>query len=131
MPTNEERRNLAQNLRGGYDVTWNSNGLFWLNGTLFGMDICARSEEKIRNGLRHLAAFIEPEPERACDRDGLLALADLLKTPEQEVDCAKCPLRKWCEEARDSGHVITCFDCKVWHTADAIREMCGAEAVSL
>lgn len=67
MPTNEERRNLAQNMRGGYDVTWNSNGLFWLNGTLFGMDICARSEEKIRNGLRHLAAFIDPEPELTCE----------------------------------------------------------------
>lgn len=64
--TGEERRRLAENLRGGYDVTWNANGLFWLNGTLFGMDICARSEEKIRNGLRHLAAFIEPEPELTC-----------------------------------------------------------------
>lgn len=40
--TDKERRRLAENLRGGYDVTWNANGLFWLNGTLFGMDICAR-----------------------------------------------------------------------------------------
>lgn len=68
--TDKERRRLAENLRGGYDVTWNANGLFWLNGTLFGMDICARSEEKIRNGLRHLAAFIEPEPERTCRNVG-------------------------------------------------------------
>lgn len=66
MATDDERRRLAENLRGGYDVTWNANGLFWLNGTLFGMDICARSEETIRNGLRSLAAFIEPEPERTC-----------------------------------------------------------------
>lgn len=66
--------------------------------------------------------------EPARDRDALLALAEVLSTPELETDCGTCPLRKWCEEARDSGNRITCFECKLWHTADSIREACGEEA---
>lgn len=62
------------------------------------------------------------------DRDALMTLAEVLSTPELETDCVTCPLRKWCEEARDSGNRITCFECKLWHTADAIREACGEEA---
>lgn len=65
MPTNDERRRLADNMR-TFDVVGDARGRIWLNGTLFGMDICARSEETIRNGLRRLAAFVEPEPERTC-----------------------------------------------------------------
>lgn len=61
------------------------------------------------------------------DRDALLALAEVLSTPELETDCGTCPLRKWCEEARDSGNRITCFECKLWHTADVIREALGIE----
>lgn len=62
-----------------------------------------------------------------CDRDALLALAEVLSTPELETDCGTCPLRKWCEEARDSGNWITCFECKLWHTADVLREALGIE----
>ena len=65
MPTDDERRWLADNMR-TFDVVGDARGRIWLNGTLFGMDICARSEETIRNGLRRLAAFVEPEPERTC-----------------------------------------------------------------
>ena len=62
MITSEERRRVAQNLRGGFDIVGDAGGRFWLNGTLFGLDISARSEESIRGGLYHLADFIEPDP---------------------------------------------------------------------
>lgn len=88
-------------------------------GTCDGHGLCV----SFRNVTYYCESF-EPMP----DVDALLALADLLRTPELETDCGTCPLRKWCEEARDSGNRITCFECKLWHTADAIREACGEEA---
>lgn len=67
MPTDDERREVAARLRGGYDVVSDAHGRFWLNGTLFGMDITARSEERIRDGLARLADLIEPgEPKVKC-----------------------------------------------------------------
>ena len=60
MITDDERREVAARLRGGYDVVSDAHGRFWLNGTLFGMDITARSEERIRDGLARLADLIEP-----------------------------------------------------------------------
>ena len=60
MATDDERREVAARLRGGYDVVSDAHGRFWLNGTLFGMDITARSEERIRDGLARLADLIEP-----------------------------------------------------------------------
>ena len=59
MVSMEERRRIARALRGGYDVVSDAGGRFWLNGTLFGLDISARSEERIRCGLRHLAGLID------------------------------------------------------------------------
>lgn len=82
-----------------------------------------RQHEKERDFINRLADLIEP----SCDRDALLALAEVLSTPELETDCGTCPLRKWCEEARDSGNRITCFECKLWHTADVIHEALGIE----
>lgn len=62
MITSEERRRVAEALRGGFDIVSDAGGRFWLNGTLFGLDISARSEERVRGGLYHLADFIEPDP---------------------------------------------------------------------
>lgn len=86
MATDAERREVAARLRGGYDVVSDAHGRFWLNGTLFGMDITARSEERIRDGLARLADLIDPDCEdgryegvrtaRPVDREALLALAD-------------------------------------------------------
>ena len=61
MVSDDERRRIAKVLRGGYDVVSDDFGRFWLNGTLFGMDIMARSEEGIREGLARLADLIDPE----------------------------------------------------------------------
>lgn len=62
------------------------------------------------------------------DRSRLIELANVLSAHEQEADCGKCPLRKWCEGARDTGRPITCHECKTWHTADVIREACGVKS---
>ena len=86
MATDDERREVAERLRGGYDVVSDAHGRFWLNGTLFGMDITARSEEQIRDGLSRLADLIDPDCEegrysvastvRPVDREALLRMAD-------------------------------------------------------
>lgn len=121
MATDAERREVAARLRGGYDVVSDAHGRFWLNGTLFGMDITARSEERIRDGLARLADLIDPDCEdgryegvrtaRPVDRGALLELADEM---EEEgvgafsttvrggwlVDSA-CRIREACGEVHD------------------------------
>lgn len=73
---------MAEILRGGYDIVSDSAGWHWLNGTLFGMSIMARSEDCIRNGLEELADLIDSDDAQSrdaakmVDRDALLALAD-------------------------------------------------------
>lgn len=59
--TDDERRRIARVLRGGFDVVSDDFGRFWLNGTLFGLDIMARSEERIRDGLSRIADLIDPD----------------------------------------------------------------------
>lgn len=81
----DERRKLADNMR-VFDVVEDGRGRYWLNGTLFGMDVSARSEEGLRNGMVRLASFIDPDCEegrysvartvRPVDRKALLALAE-------------------------------------------------------
>lgn len=112
MPTDEERRRLAGNMR-VFDVVGDGRGRYWLNGTLFGMDVSSRSEEGLRNGMAYLASFIEPEAPASsdsgatCDRDALLALAsDIDKQTDGSMFDA------WLED----GHYI----------ARRIREAVGA-----
>lgn len=60
----------------------NGVGRYWLDGTLFGMEISARSEERIRFGMDRLADLIDPvekhfaDAGKMVDREALLALAD-------------------------------------------------------
>lgn len=56
------RRRLAESMR-AFDAVPDGRGRFRLDGTLFGMDITARSEEALRDGMAHLAALIEPGAE--------------------------------------------------------------------
>lgn len=72
MPTSEERREVVRNLREPFDVVGQGRYVA-LNGTLFGMQLLANDEQTLRNGVKHLAYLIEPEP--TVDRDALLALA--------------------------------------------------------
>ena len=123
MATDAERREVAARLRGGYDVVSDAHGRFWLNGTLFGMDITARSEERIRDGLARLADLIDPDCEdgryegvrtaRPVDREALLALAD-----ELEEDA--------CWEVQTPGDASGAWRLK--DACDRIREACGVDA---
>ncbi len=121
MATDDERRRVADNMR-TFDVVGDACGRYWLNGTLFGMDISARSEERIRSGMLHLAAFIEPAPKCSeatpkCDRDALLALADKMARMPQ---CDLCPVTVSCTE-----HADGCAGALMGHYASSIREACG------
>ena len=83
MASDDERRRMARILRGGYDVAGDASGRFWLNGTLFGLDVSARSESDVRRGLLMLAEFIDPAPASSdavpkCDCGALLVLAEEL-----------------------------------------------------
>ena len=80
MATDDERRRVARVLRGGFDVVSDAYGRFWLNGTLFGVDITARSEEKIRDGLSRLADLIEPHR----------------GSGGRTILCAHCESASWC-----------------------------------
>ena len=90
MPTNDERRWLADNMR-VFDVVGDGRGRYWLNGTLFGMDISARSEEGLRIGMARLASFIEPDEARLAsfiEPDAILDKPDETGRPvsEPEID---------------------------------------------
>lgn len=87
MDTDGKRRHLAERMRGGYDVVSDARGRFWLNGTLFGMDITARSEERIRDGLARLADLIEPgDTSQSCRGD--------VDPTERGIDS----IYEWCRE---------------------------------
>ena len=88
MPTDDERCEVAARLRGPFDVI-GQGGYVSLNGTLFGMQLLANSENELRAGVRRLADLIEPSDgqnerdvsdgldcETRVDRDALLKLAD-------------------------------------------------------
>lgn len=131
-PTDEERRRLANNMR-TFDVVGGADGRYWLNGTLFGMDVSARSEECIRDGMAHLAFFVETgdvvtgeacELEGACegrplppmvDRDALLALA-------ADVE------RLAGEQEASFFHVVQVHESTLSTIAARIREACGEAA---
>ena len=132
MATYDERRRLAANMC-VFDVVGDGRGRYWLNGTLFGMDISARSEEGLRDGMAHLASFIEPDAipdnpdetgrplsEPEIDREPLLALADEMVSFRSPY-CAECDVRKACDE---SSH--ECVTLWVREYGKRIREAVGA-----
>lgn len=66
MPTDTERREVARRLRGPFDVIGQGRYVS-LNGTVFGMQLLANSENELRAGVRRLADLIDPgEPEGVC-----------------------------------------------------------------
>lgn len=70
MPTSDVRREIAERMRGPFDVCECVRHTY-LNGTIFGMQVCARDELELRNGMRHLADLIDPtchaEQDYDCD----------------------------------------------------------------
>lgn len=63
-PTSDERREVAERMRGPFDVC-GCLGHTYISGTLFGMQVCARDETALRDGMRHLADLIDPTCEVA------------------------------------------------------------------
>ena len=118
MPTDDERRLLADNMR-VFDVIGDAIGRYWLSGTLFGMDISARSEERIRDGMHRLVNFIDPD-----------TTSDTTKSAEDTTKCDREALLEVATELESAG-----FGCDVaavragWliDNAGRIREACGEE----
>lgn len=54
-PTSDERREVAERLRGPFDVCGT-----YLSGTLYGMQVCAKDELTLRDGMRRLADLLDP-----------------------------------------------------------------------
>lgn len=57
--TSDKRIEIAERMRGPFDVC-ECVGHTYLSGTLFGMQVCARDELALRNGMRYLADLIDP-----------------------------------------------------------------------
>lgn len=99
MVTNEERRYVAARTRGQFDVC-ECAGHTYINGTLFGMQVCARDETALRDGMRHLADLIDPtcemvdvETEQGGYRGtGLCSECGDLLTPTMRF-CPRCGAR--------------------------------------
>lgn len=66
-PTSDERIEVAAKLRGPFDVC-ECVGHTYINGTLYGMQVCARDELALRDGMRHLADLIDPTCDIATDQ---------------------------------------------------------------
>lgn len=106
MPTSEERQEVARRLREPFDVVGQGRYVA-LNGTLFGMQLLANDEQTLRNGIKHLADLIEPEP--TVDRDALLDIARQME---------------WASEASyEEVGVVSGGIVGAW--AEKIKEACG------
>lgn len=62
----DERREVAARMRGPFDVC-GSGRYTAISGTLFGMQVMAGSEGKLRSGMAHLSDLIDPTCEAAHD----------------------------------------------------------------
>ena len=55
----DARIEIAEKMRGPFDVC-ECVGHTYINGTLFGMQVCAKDEQSLRDGMQHLANLIDP-----------------------------------------------------------------------
>lgn len=113
MPTNEERRKVAQKLRNSDIERHQLNPMVsHATVTICGSSIVCIDEESLRMALDYLADLIEPEP--TVDRDALLKLADEMED-RAESYMAQCPgaMKTW----------VATGDMRV--VADKIRKACG------
>lgn len=121
MPTNDERRLLADNMR-VFDVFDDGRGRCWLNGSLFEMDVSARSEEDLRNGMAHLASFIEPDniPDSADETDSPLSDPEIDR--ERLLAIATVMAEDSVRSAKKGSSVSPVY---ILHAARNIAEACG------
>lgn len=57
--TSDVRIEIAERMRGPFDVC-ECVGYTYISGTLYGMQVCARDELTLRDGMRRLADLIDP-----------------------------------------------------------------------
>lgn len=62
--TSDERIEIAERMRGSFDVC-ECMGHMFINGSIFGLQVCARDELALRDGMRHLAELVDP----TCEMD--------------------------------------------------------------
>lgn len=58
-PTSDERREVAEMMRGPFDVYRHRGGVA-IDGTIYGMTVHADYEGALRDGMRRLADLIDP-----------------------------------------------------------------------
>jgi len=95
----DERIEIAERMRGPFDVC-ECTGHTFINGTLFGMQVCAKDELALRDGMRHLAELVDPTcqmksiPEssyRACSRCGAFVRRDAATDCTEAIPVRFCP----------------------------------------
>ena len=59
MTSPDKRMEMAARMRGPFDVC-GCLGHTYISGTIYGMQVCARDETALRDGMRHLADLIDP-----------------------------------------------------------------------
>lgn len=69
MINSETRIEVAELMRGPFDV-YEDVGRTFINGTLLGMQVCARDETGLRKGMRRLADLIDPTCHLLPSHDG-------------------------------------------------------------
>lgn len=97
--TSDARIEIAERMRGPFDVC-ECVGHKYMSSTLFGMQVGARDEIDLRNGMRHLAELIDPTcqmkgiPEsshRACSRCGAFVRRDAATNCTEAIPVRFCP----------------------------------------
>lgn len=83
--TSNVRREVAERMRGPFDVC-ECDGRALINGTLFGMQVCARDEMALRDGMRHLAELIDP----TCEMDDAGDVPASVKDNLSTFFCSEC-----------------------------------------
>lgn len=76
MISESERREVAERMRGPFDVC-ECAGHTYINGTIYGMQVCAMDELALRDGMRRLAELIDPTRGDEAGRNDALAVEAL------------------------------------------------------
>ncbi len=85
VPISDERIEIAERMRGPFDVC-ECAGHTYISGALYGMQVCARDEMALRDGMRRLADLIDP----TCEMDAAGDIPDSVKDNLSTFFCSEC-----------------------------------------
>lgn len=83
--TSDERIEIAERMRGPFDVC-ECVGHTFINGSIFGLQVCAKDEIDLRNGMRHLAELIDT----TCEMDDAGDVPASVKDNLSTFFCSEC-----------------------------------------